>query len=327
MTTGNFRKGGDVAAEAAKKASASFARTQWFGLKDKESCIVRFLTDADAWITVDQHQQVPTKGKPEKHEGNWPERMGCICRRDQAFTGVFNDCYVCDHVIGHDSKVKKAGPRTWALACIREEVIEDGKSVGLRDKTREVTRKKPGGKDDETETIIEKDIVVVAMGWKNFWATLQGFAGHYGTVCDRDYKITRSGATTDTTYSIIPLDPITDGNGNKLVVASEWGKRYESDYDLGEIITQQASDEYFARFFDPRYTVTGEGADRKVVATGAAPEPKAENDVDEARLADLASRVRGYAGGDAAPPAETPAAPPAEAPAAPAASGGMKNFD
>lgn len=319
----NFRRGGDVAEEAAKKAAPNFARTQYFGIKDGETVIVRFITEATDWITVDQHQQVPTKGKPEGHTGNWPEKMGAICRRDTAFSGMFPDCYVCEYLVGKDKQVKKASPRTWALACIREQVIEDGKMVGIRDKIREVTRKKQDGTE---ETVKEKDIVVVSQGWKNFWGALQGFAGHYGTITDRDYKITRSGSTTDTEYRIIPLDPITDDQNNRLAVTSpdgswtEWGKRYVSDYDLGDIITQQAGDEFYGRFFDPRIKVAKDG---KVEETGASPEPKAQNDVDEERLKDLASRVKSYSsGGDSPAPApangETKAAEP---------SGGIKNYD
>lgn len=319
-----FRKGGDVAEEAAKKASPNFARTQWFGIKDGETAILRFITEATDWITVDQHTQVPTKGKPDGHTGNWPERMGAICRNDPAFvepTGkrMFPDCYICEFLVGKDKQVKKASPRTWALACLREQVIEDGKVVGIRDKIREVERKRPDS--DQTEVVKEKDIVVVSQGWKNFWGALQGFAGHYGTITDRDYKITRKGSTTDTEYRIIPLDPIKDDRSNeKLAVTTpdgsftEWGKRYDGVYDLAEIITDQASDRFYGLFFDPRIKVGKEG---KVEETGAAPESKAQNDVDEERLKDLASRVRSYSTGG-----ETPGEHANEA-----TSGGIKNYD
>lgn len=322
-----FRKG-EAVVEAAKKQSVRFAKTEFFGLKDGETAYVRFLTDADEWIGVDQHAMVPTKGQPEGYQGNWPNTMTAVCRRDPAFTGMYQDCYICDHVVGQQAspnggKVKKPSLRTWGLACLREEVIVDGKFAGLKDMVREVERKKPGS--DETEKVTEKAIVVVAMGEKNFWNALRGFAGHYGTACDRDYKITRSGSTTDTTYSIIPMDPLTDEQGNRLVPKNPdgswtaWGKRYDSEYDLAEIITGQSSDEFYARFFDPRFKVVGDGADRKVVPTGAAPEPKAENDVDEARLAELSARVRGYSAPESnGAPTEEKAAP---------AAGGMKNFD
>lgn len=343
-----FRRGAEAAKEASK--GAAFDRTKFFGIEDKEKIVVRFLTDANidpatidaehpegygAWITVQQHQMVTTKARPDDYpkDSKWPERMGAVCRKDPGIAA--DDCYICDFLVD-GKKLKKPSGRTWAWACIREEVVEDGKLQGYKDKTREVTRKKPDS--EETETIVEKDVVVVNMGWKNFFSILSGYAGHYGTVLDRDYVITRDGDDTSTTYSIIGLDPIViDDKGTRLDMRNPehlkrygWGSALEAEEALVAVISERASDEFYARFFDPRVQVK----DDQVISTGATATPVAEQaDADPARLAELASRVKGYAAPEASAPEAAPAqeAPAATTeapqPAAAAPSGGMKNFD
>lgn len=298
----NFRKGGEAGEEASAKASVRFAKVEYFSLEDKEQGLLRFLTEHTDWITVDQHQMIPTKSKPADYTGNWPEKMGAVCRKDKAFD--YGECYICDFGLekGKGGKVKRPQPRTWALACRREEVIENGRVVGIKDKLREVQRKKEGS--DETETVIEKDIVVVRFAWSNFWHNIQAAAGHYGTVLDRDYLVQRKGSGLDTDYSILPIDPVPAADGEKFDLRNpDFMKLYANDYDLEEIITGQSSEEYYARFFDPRVTVTKEGG---VAQTGEAPEPKPDNDVSEDRLKALKDRVTNYgsAGGNGQPAAE-----------------------
>lgn len=312
----NFRKGAEAAKEAVKSAG-NFAKTNFFGLGDGETAILRFLTDADDWITVDQHQMVPTKGKPADYpkDARWPEKMGCVCRKDPAFD--FGECYVCENLVD-GKKVKKPGARQWALACLREEVMEGGKVVGYRDKTREVVIPEKDGQPEKKVT--EKAIVVVNMAYKNFFSILEGFAGRYGTILDRDYWIKRSGDDTSTTYQVVPIDPIQTQDGIFDLREPQFMARYEHNLDLGEIISERASDEFYAKFFDPRFTVE----DGKIIKAGdaSAPAPEApESDVDPDRMEALASRVKGYGGAAAS---ESPKAD--ESPKEPAAAGGMRDF-
>lgn len=341
----DLRRGTEEAASASK--FAAFQRTQFFSLDDGESAIIRLITDANpveiggtlvgGWITVDQHQMIPTKGAPADYKGtSWPEKMGAVCRNDKAFRSTYGDCYICAHMVD-GTKIKKPSGRTWAWACVREEVREDGKLLGYRDKTREVTRKKEGS--DEQETIIEKDVVVVNLGWKNFFSILDGYADAYETVLDRDFKVKRKGNSTDTTYSVIPFDPIPGHDLRDPEVLKKYGfdSLQDADAKLVEVIAERASDDFYARFFDRTKTVT---KDDKVVESGETPESiKQDNDVDEQRLAALRDRVKSAAGGGEAPQQQAPAPPsqdtqadatqPAEAPAEPAAAaaGGFRNFD
>jgi len=294
----NFMKGSEAAEQAAAKSGGGrFARVEYFSLEDKESAILRFLTEHTDWITVNQHQMVPTKAKPADFEGdNWPDKMGAVCRYNSAFQGEYSDCYICDNKLekNRQGKVKQPQPRTWALACVREEVKEGGKVVGIRDKTREVKRKKADS--DEMELTIEKDIVVVRFAWSNFWHNIQAAAGVYGTVLDRDFFIKRSGSGLDTEYNSLPLDPITTENGDRFDLRNpEYMKLYANDYNLEEIITKQSSDEYYARFFDPRATVDKEGNVKEASAEAQAAGPaKSDNDMAEDRLKALQDRVKSY---------------------------------
>lgn len=323
-----FRKGAEASQEASK--GGNYSRTQYWGLEDGKACILRFLTDHDEWIVVDQHQMIPTKPKPDDYEGqNWPEKMGCVCRKDPAFAGIYTECYVCDFVVD-GKKIKKPSARTYALACLREEVIEGGVVVGVRDQTREVTiparEAKDGNPAQPEKKVVEKAIVVVNQGYKNFFSALKGFAGHYGTVLDRDYYIKREGSQTDTDYTIIPMDPIMLQDGRKLDLRQpDLMARYEHEIDLGEIVGDKASDEYFARFFDPRVSVNKEGV---VSRTGAAPEPKPQHDVDAEKLAALAGRIKGYGPETAAtvPQDAADPHPPQPVAAGAPAGGGMKDY-
>jgi hypothetical protein len=223
-------------------------------------------------------------------------------------------------------KIKKPSGRTWALACLREEVVEDGQVVGYRDQTRQVAKVGDDGKPTGEE-ITEKAIVVVNLGWKNFFSVMKGFAGYYGTVLDRDFVVIRSGSGTDTTYQVVPLEPITKENGERFDVRNpEDAARYETNLVLADLIAERADDDFYARFFDPRFTPSKDG---KVEKTGASPEAaKPDNDVvDEDRMKALAARVKGYSEGDA--PAEAAAQAEANAPEGekPKATAGAKNFD
>lgn len=320
--------GGDAAEEAAKSTGGRRGnRADYWSVEDGQSDILRFLTDAYpaesnpvAWITVRQHGFVPTKPKPADWEGNWPSKMGAVCRNDKVFASRYGDCPI-DEMLEtegkHKGKKRLAMPRTWALAVRREEVIEDGRVVGIRTKTKEI---KVGEKDSE-ETKIVPDIVIVNMAWKNFFGPMQGFAGRYGTVLDRDYHITRKGSDASTAYQIVPLDVIEMGDGSKYDLRRPdlFQDKFSDLPDLREIVAYQASDEYYNKFF---VTGLGSGADGSEKSSeGPANQPSApSSEPSNDRLAALKSRVQSYGGGGQQAQGESQAQPAG-------AGGGMRNFD
>lgn len=308
---GGFRRGGEAAKEEAAKAGGGrFSRVNYLSVDDGEQVVVRYLTDSPDWIYVDQHASVPTKNKPKGHEGNWPEAMPAVCRYDEAFKGVHSDCYICDAQIKNKwNRVCKATVRVWALACLREEVLwteEDakeglceqkqvGRRRGYQDAVREIDERDEKG-ETTGNTIQERAIVVVNFAPSNYFNNLQSMYGIYETVCDRDYVVSRSGEGKDADYDHIPLDP----TPNLTPETDRWQKYTdaikEQNLDLEAIIADKASDEYYARFFDPNKEAPSRSKDGAKGGKDDAPPAPAEtsNDVDQDRLEAMRNRVRGH---------------------------------
>ena len=106
--------------------------------------------------------------------------------------------------------------RTAAMVVVREE--ESDRTI-----VDTVFEKEVGG-----ERFAALDYRIIRQAHKNFWSTLVGYHGRYNTICDRDYLIERKGDRLDTTYSIIPLDPV-DELRTPEAVAERYG--YGKPYD------------------------------------------------------------------------------------------------
>lgn len=277
----SFRRGGSAAEQAEKEANVSSSGRRgpdFFGLKeDGESTVIRLLTDHDEWIWVDQHSFVPTKQGPKDAE-KWPKSMTSVCRKDKAFEGHYSDCYICDAKLKNSfGKVATPRIRVWALAVERELVRGDGSEalggpakqgvvIGVRDKIDEVDEFGADGKPTGNKLNYPR-ILVINMPMKGFFSHLKALHGLYGTVADRDFSVTRSGTGTETEYKIVPIDPIPDVRPG----TPAWDKYLqavnEREISLEGIVADKATDEYYARFFDPTKTVDKEG---NVTATTAA---------------------------------------------------------
>lgn len=374
--------GAQAAEDAQKRYAGSGDRIPYFSLNDKETCLSRFLTDAfkpsDSdtnsgvfpytvpWITVDQHSMVPTKAQPKDYSGNWPSTMGAVCRKDKVFKARYNDsCYIDENIKKKNNKGELkpnlGTPRTWALVVMREEVkgtkemVEAGtidasmigKVLGIRDKMREVKKTDKDGKETG-EVELVKDIRILNLGWKNFFASLQGMAGRYQTVLDRDFEITRKGSDTTTIYQITPLDPIDTkdpDDPDKVVRYDLRDPRFMVRYalesegsiedrlktipDIRKTIARMASDDYYNRFFVPG----ADGEDGASNGSSSSPATPSTDVADSDALAALKDRVAGYSPDAEATNAEAPADPPkgkkadsAKEPVAAASGGGMMDF-
>ena len=316
-----FRQGAEAAEEAMKGLGSFSSRNPYFKLKDGEQCCVRFLSEYKfdennpppfgAWITVDMHGMVPTKGAPPDFKGDkWPKTMSPVCRHDVAFAGIYDECYLCDIAKQSDGKPYRPSPKVWAMACLRELVYEGQQLVGIRDMTREITKKDEKG-TETTET--EKAFVLVNQGHKNFFNPLSGIGAHFTTLLDRDYIVKRKGAgQNDTAYSFINLDPIELEDGNRYSLwVPEVAERYQPTLSLSDEVAERASDEFYARFFDTRVVATsGESQG------GQQPAPP-QQEASDGQLAAMRDRITANPGGAQPAPAQ-PAAPAQEQPAQPA---------
>jgi hypothetical protein len=307
MASPSFRRGGQQAEEAAKQQNFSGNRNRYFTIKeDRGTAVLRLIDDEKDWIYTRQHSYVPTKGPDESMseelKAKWPKRSGAVCRHDDAFKGVFGDCYICDHMRKEDGKPFAASIRLWARAVVRVPVIgtQDHVDMGLI-KPHMISQ--PVGYDDsmvpdpEGNTEIP-EVVVLNFSMRNFFGALQGYYDVNGTVLDRDFHITRKGTGTDTEYSIIARDPLRNEDGSIFDLRDpEIRAMYENIVDLEEIITSQASDDHYARYFDPSKPIPqrakkDDDSDQQEPKTAAAT-PAGGNEPDPDQMAAMRARVKG----------------------------------
>lgn len=316
-----FSRGGDAAQQMEEELSASrgsnFRRTEYLPNIGKGNTIfVRYLTDSPDWYHTLMHTSAPTKAAPSDwpKERKWPESLPAICRYDKAFKAMYSDCYICDaQLVNKWGKVSKPVLRVWALAVIREEVIgtpdmvekgwisqeQVGKRVGFKDATREVEETDEDGKPTGKKTI-EPRIVVVNKAMNNYFTGLNSMFGIYGTVCDRDYALKQVGENKDVEFQHIPLDPTpTHKPGTESWAAYDEAIKTQG-LDLVTIMSDKASDDFYAKFFDPtkeapkRESKNSDGSESKGQGAPAAQQQASpSNEPDADRLAAMRARIRG----------------------------------
>lgn len=319
-----FRKGAHVAEQEAnrrkaEREAAQGPKIEYFKLSDGGSMVLRFLDDYKEWYVTSQHSFVPTKGAPagvtDDQRAKWPKTMGAICRRDPSFE--YDDCFICDHMEKPDGKKYWPSNKLWARAVVREafrgtqEMADDGlipqkkvgRVAGYIDAEEEVELTDADGKVTG-EKAMRKKVVLINAGMKNFFGALQGFGQIYETVLDRDYSITRKGDGLDTDYSIVSLEPDPTFDLTDPKIRAEY-EAYAKDAglsieDLEKLLSERASDEFYAKFFDTTKTV--ETKSKKDKGEKASDEPQGapaeqqvkpmESGVDPAKLQAMKDRVR-----------------------------------
>lgn len=271
------------AASEASSGGGDFRKIHYFQIaKPGDKVVLRFITPIAQMPVVKFHNFVPTKPGPQGAT-NWPKSMSAVCRYDEAFRGGFSDCYICDNKITNaQGRPCKATSKTTALACLRMEYKDpETGATGWTDVPRDVKVKEGEATVDKKE----RSLIVVSMAPSNFWDNVMGYGQRYGTLSDRDYEIERQGEGIKTNYIFFPMDkdPILHPDaGSDIWVYDQAAKTQGLDVD--QIIVNQAKDEYYARFFDPRYTVNdqgivvpvGNGAATGTPAAAAAQESTAE---------------------------------------------------
>lgn len=319
-----FGRGGDAAQQAEEALAATrgsnFRRTEYLPNIGKDKTVfIRYLTDSPDWYHTLQHNSVPTKSAPSDWpaQRKWPDSMSAVCRYDEAFAGIYSDCYICDaKLVSQYGRECKASLRVWALAVLREEVLgtqamvdqgmisaeQVGRRVGFKDATREVDETDADGKPTGKKTI-EPRIVVVNKAMNNYFSGLNSMYGIYGTVCDRDYVLKQIGEKKDVEFQHIPLDPTpTHKPGTESWAAYDEAIKAQG-LDLAAIMAEKASDDFFAKFFDPNKQAPqrekkdgeqssgGQATQASQIQQSVAP----SNDVDPDRLAAMRARIRGGA--------------------------------
>lgn len=92
---------------------------------------------------------------------------------------------------------------------VREPIFvldSDGKLQKDKDDNWVVKKDKDGNVEFKEVELDARWFGIVKQGNKNFWNNLLAYHQRYGTICDRDYEITRNGNDQNTFYGIIPID-------------------------------------------------------------------------------------------------------------------------
>jgi hypothetical protein len=181
----------------AKQGQSTNRSANYFKWENGDKKIIRFLTDDI--ITANFYEYVvDARGKFQ----NFLYAPDVFGAGTEDFVKKYNGKTYENGTSGAliDPKQKE---RTVAIAVLRKEVPKPG----------------GGGTEvvDYTEDIMVGDqklkarwYGIVKQAHGNFWHMLNDLGMRYGTLCDRDYEIKRTGDKLDTKYSIIPLEPDPD---------------------------------------------------------------------------------------------------------------------
>lgn len=212
----------------------------YFILGDGESKVIRFLTDIDELELTKFYEFVKDKnGKfqnfvvaPEFY-ANDPSWRGEDWVRK--FGGKTTD-YTTKELVDPTPRERIVG-----LAVEREEVPTevDGRRVVRTQDLLTQIEGRDGKRYDARNFLIVKQT-------KAFWNTLVGYYHEFGTICDRDYKVTRTGTGKDVVYSIIPKNPDADWNADGSSLAAlqaQYGYGTGLDMD-GQPITPESDDRF-----------------------------------------------------------------------------------
>lgn len=291
---------GEADAQAARRAASS--RLDYFRLKDSGDVgFLRFITPAEEWLQVAQHSGIVTKAAPATAK-SWPKQMDGICRYDKQIQDEIGttDCYICDQklVSSFRAEFSKPAPRMWAVAAERKAIMDGSRVIGMADVTEEYDILDADGKSTNKKGTRPK-LLMVNMAWNNFFRAIGAVEDTHGDIRRRDFKIIRTGTSTDTKYTSVTMDPTPDLHPE----APEWSRYTDVLESRGitveKIILERAGDEWYARWFDVRKTINEKG---EVVLTGtttptsATPAASALSVTDEdeaAKIAAIRARITG----------------------------------
>lgn len=225
---------------SSRPGSGPIRYLSYFILGEDESKVVRFLTDMDEVIQTQCYEFVLDKnGKfqnficaPAYHKNDPSWQGEDWVRKYGGKSRVYNSNELEDPV-----------PRSRALAIAveREEVASQSggrRAVSTQDLLTTIEDKNGVSHD-------ARNFLVIKQGTK-FWTPLLTYYREFGTLCDRDYKITRSGTGRDIVYSMVPKspDPDWDIDGDSLKnLQARYGYGTGTDMD-GNPITSDSPDRF-----------------------------------------------------------------------------------
>lgn len=166
----------------------------YFSWKDKDRKVVRFLTD-DV-ITAEFHEFIITNDGKTKSFLVDPAKGDFVAKYQSPVPGIG---WRMDYKTKAPAELKPT-TKTVGLAVLRDRVPRAGGGFDVVDVMGDVEFK--------GEKFPARTFGLITQSHGNFWKSLIGYFGLYGTLMDRDYLIERKGGGVDTEYVIVPLDPV-----------------------------------------------------------------------------------------------------------------------
>jgi hypothetical protein len=162
----------DYNAEIQRKKEERDNRATWFSLKDGESAKVRFLQELDA-DSPNYSEKNDLGFIAVEHVGPGAQgwRRKALCTADEG------DCFPCEQRRLDWENWKKASSRLYINVLVNPDTA------------------------DEFVAILSQGTSA-----KSITPTLIGYAGDTGSITDREWKITRNGTGTDTSYTVLAFD-------------------------------------------------------------------------------------------------------------------------
>lgn len=257
MTTPRFTTGMQALRQAIKvgqeKAAERESRTfgpqsslNYFGWKAGDKKIIRFLTDGI--LTEDFYLGIICKdGRPRTFLAD-PADSDRLKRYmaptpgigwKKEFSGEIVEPYVTRQTVN--------------IAVLRHETLVDGKMV-VQDY---ITEKEIGDKKYPA-----RFFGVVQQAISNFWEPLTGsIYERYGSTCDRDLEVIRSGTAKNTSYQFMPLNPVpelatAEAVAQEYFYGHTWDEQDENRFlkcpmTLEEWAIYFSSEDRYARWLTP----------------------------------------------------------------------------
>jgi hypothetical protein len=296
--------------------SGGYRREPNFILKDTgDTAVLRMLAESKDWYRALSHRYVTvTKGKPEGHEGKWPEGMSATCRRDGLLKKLYADgCPICSSPLKtkfDKTMEESAADLRYTLAVEREEVTGDGSPAmggpeflgqkGWVDKMVDVPIFDSEGKATK-ETVKRPSIVILSGSMYQMFGALKATGEGYGTLRDRDFRVKKianpSGKGDVFLWTgldrIDSIKPGTEAWGIYEETVKAW---VPGGLSLARIIVEKSAAPYYERFWTTDGVFQMPGQSRNAVtSTGFTPASAATptEEPDAAKLAAMRARIMG----------------------------------
>lgn len=209
-------------------------------LGDGESKVIRFLTDMNEVAVTNFYEFIVDKnGKfqnfvvapsfyaddPTWQGEDWVRKFGGKSK-------VFGT---------NDLEEPKPRKRIVGIAVEREEFpvdVDGSRVLRTQDKLIQIEGREGKNHDARNYFIVKQA--------NAFWDTVVGYYHEFGTICDRDYKITRTGTGRDVVYRVIPKSPDANWNpdGSSLkALQAQYGYGTGLDVD-GNPLTPESDDRF-----------------------------------------------------------------------------------